>query len=603
VLWPAALDRWILPKVVVLGVAALVASFAVARGRLPRWMLWLAAAATAVLLLSALLSQNPAASLLGIWPRYEGLVTGAAYALSVWAGARLLGPDSSAAQRRFFLLGLAAASAVLAAVTFLEAAGLRPFASNLSRPGALLGNATDQGAVAAAFAVVLATQALAKPIETEPRWTRFLLAGGSLLAVATVLLSGSRAALLATLVGLVAAALLTQTTTRARVVTAIASVAAICVAALLTPTIGPRLLGVSPLAGGTLADRLLIWREALELVGQHPLLWVGPSGFAAAVATVHDVGWYTSVGQETVLDSPHDVILQALVVGGPLLCLALVVALILVSGAIVRRVRGEPDSGRRRFVAAAALGAAAVTIVELTHVTAPGPVMLAGLLVGAAVAVPAAASATTSGSAPTVWSKSSFIVAPLAISAWLVLVIVTLVGETNVGAAVAAAKSGQTAVAEQEFTAAHAARPWDSETVVIAAESLTEQLDGGDPDAVDAATRWTHAALDAAPTSRSAGKSAVTVALARGDLDEAEKLVTRFRALMPKDPWFAHRAGAIALLRGDDVAAEKLLKLAVRLDPSSADPWLTLAYLYQQRGDAAAAAHATAQATALTTGN
>ncbi len=71
------------------------------------------------------------------------------------------------------------------------------------------------------------------------------------------------------------------------------------------------------------------------------------------------------------------------------------------------------------------------------------------------------------------------------------------------------------------------------------------------------------------------------------------------RSRYPLDPWVAHRAGAVALGLGDISGAESLLTLATELDPDRPDPWLTLAFLYEQTGNQAAAADAQARADAL----
>jgi Tfp pilus assembly protein PilF len=58
------------------------------------------------------------------------------------------------------------------------------------------------------------------------------------------------------------------------------------------------------------------------------------------------------------------------------------------------------------------------------------------------------------------------------------------------------------------------------------------------------------------------------------------------------DAGVAQRLGGVQLLRGDYSAARSNLRLATKLDPLNPAPWLTLEYLYQQTGDAGAAADA-----------
>ena len=57
--------------------------------------------------------------------------------------------------------------------------------------------------------------------------------------------------------------------------------------------------------------------------------------------------------------------------------------------------------------------------------------------------------------------------------------------------------------------------------------------------------------------------------------------------------------GAIRLLQGDRDAAERLLLRATELDPFTADPWLTLAFLYDQAGETEKAQAATSRAAEL----
>ena len=552
-LWPGALDRWVLPKILLLGVAALVSLLAVPRGRLPRWALILIGAGTLVLVIAALFGESPLAALLGIWPRFEGLVTGGGYLIALWLGARLR------ATAREFVPPVATLGLLVGAVSIAETLGARPFPSDLARPGSLLGNATDQGAVGAVVVLLLIL-----PLWRARGVFRWFVAAGVLAGLVTVIAAGSRAALLALLLGIAAIVVVEGRRNRRALVAGAGLFAATFAAALLAPSIGPRLLGSSGFSASTIADRWLIWSESLELVARHPFAGVGPSGFVDAIVGVHNVRWFSSIGQTTVLDSPHNAALQLLVVGGPLL-LAIGVAFLV--GAVRTVVRQRGDFSQ-------AVAVAAFAVVLLTHVTSPSTVLLAMLLVGGLISSPA--------SAP---RKQARLAAAAVISAWVALVSVTLAGEVALGGG--------------DFATAAALRPWDTRTPLISAEALTARVDGGDAGAATSALEWSQRALEAAPTSTPAAKALITSALAVGDLDTARATAEKFAELRPKEPWIASRLGAIRLLDGDDVAAEKLLLRATELDPTFADPWLTLAYLYEQRGDTARAAAASARAAEL----
>lgn len=610
--WPGALDRWVLPKVLVVALAVLVALVAAPRGRLPRW-LWIAlAAGVALLVVTALAGeQQPLAALLGRWPRYEGVVTAGAYLAALWLGARLLGPHpgsgpgervSPPTDDRLLDRLLAAVAIVLGVWTLLEAGGLRPLPSDLDRPGALLGNATDQGAVAAALAVVLLARVLAV---RRSRAEVAVLAGAAALAAGTVVLSGSRAALLALVVGVLAAAMTAPAPRRVRVLAAAVAIGTVSVLAVAVPAMSTRLGG---LAGDAIAGRLLIWRETLDVVAAHPLLGTGPNGFLDAVAAVHGPEWFAQNGDTAVLDSPHNLLLQALVVAGPLGLVGAVAGLVALTITVVRRIRAASDE-RRALVLPAALGAGVLVLVLFTHVTAPATCVLAALLLGAAVA----------RERPRESRRGRFAVAVAAI-AWTALVTTALAGEVAVGAAVTRVGLGLPGTGNEAATAAAALRPWDVDTPILAAQAYTDLADREGPlaelargDVERMAAEWSRRAWDAAPTSLIAGRTRVVTGLSQwraageeGDpaeasrqLDEVASTLDQLRARFPRDPWVAHRAGAVALAQGEVDAAEELLLLATRLDPTRADPWLTLAFLYEQQGDATAAAEAQAMAEAL----
>lgn len=79
---------------------------------------------SATLVLAALMSQAPAASFWGRWPRYEGAVMIPVYFAAAWLGARLLGPQTVGRELRHLVDTVAVVSTLLGIVSALEAFGL-----------------------------------------------------------------------------------------------------------------------------------------------------------------------------------------------------------------------------------------------------------------------------------------------------------------------------------------------------------------------------------------------------------------------------------------------------------------------------------------------
>ncbi|CAN5256038.1 hypothetical protein BH11ACT5_BH11ACT5_19100 [soil metagenome] len=571
---PWALNRFTLGPLILIGVAGVVSFAVVPRGSLPRWMPLLLLTGAAVLLTAALASGQPVAAILGRWPRYEGLVAVGGYALALVVGARLFGRPATGREERSTVLVVTVVAAVHALASILDALGLSLLPGTLDRSGALLGNASDQGVIGAAVAVLLARAALTS-------WTA---RAGVVSGLVLVLASGSRSGLLALVAGLLVLGLLELTVARrprAAAVYAAGSGAAVALA-LVVPTIAPRLVGTSPSSLGTIAERALVWQESLAVALAHPVLGVGPSGFLDAIATVHDSRWFSSVAPGTTLDSPHSLVLQVLVAGGILALLVAAAFGALAIVTVVRRVRADRAGSGRVLSLFCAIGTLVIGL--LLNPSSASVVLVLALLVGALVGV-----------APAAPRRGLRVTATAATALWLALVTSTLAGEIAVGVAVA---STDAVGADRAFAVATSLRPWDIDTPVIAAETLTARLDGGDETAAAAAARWSAAALEAAPRSLSAARAAITTALATGDLATADSVTAAFRELAPLDPWIAHRSGVVALLEGRFDVAEGELHAAAGLDPIWAAPWETLAYLYQQEGRMDEAARATDEAVA-----
>ncbi|MFZ2504196.1 MAG: hypothetical protein WAW88_16170, partial [Nocardioides sp.] len=225
---PGGFSRFVFAKLLVLAVAAVLAATVARPDRLPtRLWLWVAAGGL-IFVLAAIAGGTPVASLLGRWPRYEGLPVLATYAAAAWLGAALAGPTSR--RLRDLRNALATLGVVLAVAAALELMGWSPLGpSSLDRTGSLLGNATDQGMVGLMVAATLAPSVGKR----RPWWT-----AGALAGVVVVILSGSRASLLALLVVGLALALLQR---RALARTLLPALGAVTLLALTVPAMRDRL--------------------------------------------------------------------------------------------------------------------------------------------------------------------------------------------------------------------------------------------------------------------------------------------------------------------------------------------------------------------------
>ena len=182
---PGALDRFVFPKLAVAAVGVTLALTVSARGRLSREVLGMLALGGLLLLLAGLTATAPVAQLLGRPPRYEGVLALSVYLGALVAGGRLLGAGQAPGASAWMLDVLSVAALAIGIEAALEATGLRPLVSNVSRPGSLLGNASDQGAWA-----VLALGPLAIAAFT---FRERLHIAGALAAAVALATSGSRA--------------------------------------------------------------------------------------------------------------------------------------------------------------------------------------------------------------------------------------------------------------------------------------------------------------------------------------------------------------------------------------------------------------------------
>jgi hypothetical protein len=530
---PGALNRFVFPKLVVVGVGVLLAATVPARGRLPGAAVALLALGALLLLVDALAGRSPAAQLIGRPPRYEGVLVLPVYVGAGLAGARLLGAGRARGSTAWFLRVLAVASIAVAIEAVLEAAGLRPLSSDISRPGGLLGNASDEGAWALLVLGPLGAVAL--------RTRGWLLGAGALAAAVTLVCSGSRGALLgAIVVGAVVASL---TPGRRRRTLVLAGLVAIVVGAFALPATRARVVGSNAAAAASVTGRLLLWGETLHLLVDHPLLGVGPSGYLDTIPAYHSRHYERKVGPRSPPDSPHDWLLQAAVAGGlPLLLLALGLAALTAQGAL-RAAERQPTGGERAAIVGMLAALAGYGTALLFDFTSPGTTPLAAVLGGALLA----GAALPEGPARRVPAARAVAIG----LAGVLIVVLAAAGmaESPLRAGITDAVAGRFAAADHQFDVARDLRPWDGAVPATAAHAYAVLAAAGARGAASRGLPWARRGLRDYPDSIQALEDEATLDLAAGRSPAAVVLLTRAHRLEPANPAIA-QLEALARRRG-----------------------------------------------------
>jgi hypothetical protein len=500
-------------------------------------------------------------SLLGRYPRYEGLPMMLAYASALVVGARIL---QRPRYMRIFVELLALATCVNAVVAVVQLA-----ADPESRVTGLLGNSTTLGTYGL-LAVVVVGWSLA----TEPRP---ILWAGAVAASACIVLSASRGVLVGTFAALAAALVVRRlASVRPRWQHLAIGAAVITVATLLVPTTAARVTGASPFSSSTISGRLLLWQDSLQLWLAHPILGTGPSRFVDAVNPFHTQAWAAAVGPYAPPDSPHNVLLQVLCATGLLGVLALAGFAYLAGRDAVRV--GSPLLGP---AVAVAVGLAAT---YLTSFTDPVTTTLAAFVVGGALAARPYDQPST---AQRLWP------AGVTLAMTGVLGGTLLVAEIDYSAALTAtdpAPAAQHAIA---------ARPWDPDVVrrvaySVAKRSQTTTLDTG------YLTAPLKAACDRLPGSI---ECLLTLSSVRDSTGDATGALADANAAIAIDDTNvdAHLAAGIALAKLTRYPeAEVAFLRASTLRPTAPEPWSDLATLYDLMGRTGDASAARANAAELT---
>lgn len=351
-----------------LGLAGVVAVAGMRRPALPTWALGAGVGLVAWLGLAAVLSAAPVTSLLGTPTRLLGWVAWLGFALAAGAGAAVgarLGAVTALAL-------IARWSAVPVLVGFVLAAaevvGSPIVRTALSFEGRVLGLFGNPGLTAAHLVLVLPLAAAC--IRQDAAWRR-LHTATLVTGVLTLLATQARAALVATALALAvlwgwdhvprgrrARRRSQGAAAPQRLVVALAAVAVVAAALVVS--------GRWSGAGATLGGRVDTWRVAATTVADHPVVGVGPEGFAAAFVQRVDEAFVVAHSREQLTDRAHDVLLDVAAAGGVPALVLLVVLLVGVVLAVRGRVASSP------VALAAALGSGAYVLQQL--VLFPQPV-------------------------------------------------------------------------------------------------------------------------------------------------------------------------------------------------------------------------------------
>jgi O-antigen ligase/polysaccharide polymerase Wzy-like membrane protein/tetratricopeptide repeat protein len=567
---PGALNRFVFLKVAVMAGGVALSFTVPARNRLSPRIVMILGLGSVILLVATLGEAAPLTALVGRSPRFEGVFVLPVYVGAALAGARLLGPDRAEGSTAWFMKWLALAAVVVSLEAALEFAGLRPLASSVSRPGSLLGNASDEGAWA-----VLVLGPLAAIAVTTRKWPYV---AGAVATMVILVASGSRGALLGAIA--VALVLVILEPRRSIKVTIITGLVVVAACSFVAPATRARIVGTSPYSVETVTGRVLLWEETARLVEHHLFLGVGSSGFVNTIPQYHDREWELKVGTANPPDSPHDWILQAASDGGVLLALdalALAVIVLLEGLAATRR---QVTRGERAAVVGMLAGVSGYGVALLFHFTSPGTTPLAAAFAGALVAVPLRTPSGVHGHATPPPSqlvpdfdtvKQITDVLRVAFFGGLALLLfLASWAEIPLRTAIDDAAAGRLEAANRSFHLAENLRPWDPSIAATAGHAFAVLTSMGEPGAAHRAAPWVATEVRENPRGVVPLEDAASLDVATHHLLSAVVVLRRCQHLDPTNPDILLSLGRAYLREGSLSQALPVLERAARYAPHSA---------------------------------
>jgi hypothetical protein len=524
VIVPGGLNRFVFGKLALAAIGVLASIAVPARGRLGQLPIWLLTCAGLVMGIAVAAGDNPHAQLVGLPPRYEGLVALPVYLGGLLAGVRLLGPDRTSGSTAFFLRWLSIASLAIGAVAMLEALHVDVLPGTSSRAGSLLGNASDEGAWAVLCLGPLAATAIVgrRPLHIV----------GASFTLAALVCAESRGALLGSL-AMAGVLFVSLPAPRQRVVLS-ATVVCMIALALGIPASRERVAATEHLARKTARGRVLLAEEAAKMVVASPVTGYGPSGFVDELPQEHTAEYEREVGPANPPDSPHDWLLQAAVAGGIVLAL---LAVAMAGLTLLRGWRGllqHPTAGEAAAYAGLLAGLAGYSVALLFHFTSPGTTPLGAVFAGALLA--RRSESHNPGLAQRLIARTAGAVAATGVALLIAVLGTSAVAEIPLREGVNDAAAGHIRAASHRFEVAEGWRPWDVSVAALATHVFATLADRGIGSAAATGTPWASKALAGDPHSAGVLADAADIAEANHDNARARALVWRALALDPRNP-------------------------------------------------------------------
>ncbi len=566
--------RW----AVLAGTSAVLLAGLVATGRLRRlpalgW--WASLAGVAVV--SAAGSGAARIALFGTTDRRAGaamwLVHGA---LFVVGGAVVRGPDDLRRIARGVSVGAVAVTVLVAAQRLGWAA---PWGSGPRvRPGGPLGNADFLGAYAGLATLVGIGAAVDRAERDGWRLVHLIATLG---ASFCLVVSGTRAAWLGVVVGLVVFAVTAARRSGVPLRAAWAGVALVVVGLVglgMWAGVAERLGTVTT---GTAAGRIATWERSATVIGERPVLGWGPEGFAEGFGRAVDDTWEREYGRRLVPDRAHNGLLDVGAALG-LVGLAAYVGTVAAAGRAVHRVGLTTPSPLVGGIAAALV---AYLVQQQFLFQLPDVDALAWLLTGGLVGLGASLPALGRGGRRIV---------RLAAGVVLVGVVVTTI---NAAVGVQADRSARRGSDERRSspTAAvvDATRSVRLDPQTMHALVLTDAaLADGSEDVLLAARTEVGATRSLAFDDGRLTLARSRLARAVGFVDLIGESRDELLGLLHVDPsrsdaWA--ELGEVDLVLDDPAAAQRSLERATRLRPGANSWWVRLALAAERAGDHGAA--------------